>query len=403
VILLRNIFRVALAPTLIASVALVAVSHNTSTVAADVGDSQDSGSEAKASFSGPIAMGPYVQNVTHEQAVVCWLTLDRESTVTGPDGEQKTIPSYRVHELFMQSLKPNTRYEYDILGDGSEAGTGWFVTFPEEHQPYRFTVMGDTRSNHDIHQRIVDRILAEDPLFVINTGDLISDGRNIHHWEEFFRINHRLMRNIPYYPVLGNHENNSKFYFDFFNLPQNERYYMYTVGDALFIMLDVEGPYYDTPTYMDDAAKEEWWSKQNLGYMQRQKAWAKKILELHDTAGFIFVFLHEPLISVKRTRVDDAKARRAFWNGLFEKHRTNVIFTGHDHMYHRAIVDGTHHITTAGGGASLYNPDTPAPETVYINKVNHYCKVDIGERDAKITVIDIDGNQIDEVHLDRRH
>jgi 3',5'-cyclic AMP phosphodiesterase CpdA len=393
--------RVVLALALASGAAVFAVYHDTRLVADDSNGDDNNGNGA-ASAQSEIVVGPYVQNVTSKQAVVCWATRKREATLTGPAGQQTTVPGYQVHEVLLSDLEPNTRYEYDVLGDGSDNGSGSFVTFPEEHQPYRFVVAGDTRSNHATHRRIVDRIVAEDPLFVINTGDLVSDGCNIHDWEEFFRINHTLMRNIPYYPVLGNHENNSQFYFDFFNLPQNERYYMFAVGDALFIMLDVEGFYYDTPAYMDDAAKEVWWSKQNLGYMRRQKAWVKDMLELHDSAIYIFVFLHEPLISVKGSRVEDAKARRTFWDGLFEQHRTSVVFTGHDHMYHRAIVDGTHHITTAGGGAPLYDPDTPAPETVVINKVNHYCNVDVGERDAKITVIDVDGNLIDQVHLDRR-
>ena len=122
----------------------------------------DQGNDSAVASGKSIAFGPYVQNVTHEQAVVSWLTLARESTVTDPDGERRTVPHYEVHELFMPDLAPNTRYEYDVLGDGSEVGSGWFVTFPEEHHPYRFVVAGDTRSNHDIHQKIVDRILAED-------------------------------------------------------------------------------------------------------------------------------------------------------------------------------------------------------------------------------------------------
>ncbi len=35
--------------------------------------------------------------------------------------------------------------------------------------------------------------------------------------------------------------------------------------------------------------------------------------------------MHEPLISVKRTRVEDAKIRRKFWGGLFERHRVNHL------------------------------------------------------------------------------
>jgi 3',5'-cyclic AMP phosphodiesterase CpdA len=354
-----------------------------------------------AAIDSPVAIGPYVQNVGCERATVCWATVEGEATIAGPDGAA-TLPRYKVHELVMSNLKPNTTYQYDVLGTGSDSGKGSFTTFPDRAEPFRFVVVGDTRSHHDKHKAIVDRMIAEEPLFVVNTGDLVSDGLNIEHWMEFFRINHTLMRSVPYFPVLGNHENDSSFYFDFFSLPQNERYYMFSVGPALFLFIDVEGYDYDTPVYMDDAAKQAWWTHQNLAYMKRQKAWVENMLTLHESAGYLFVFLHEPLISVKRTRVEGAKRQRAFWDGIFEKHRVSVVFAGHDHHYHRAVIDGTHHITTAGGGAGLYDPDTPAPETVIVKKVNHFCRVDVGPQEAKVTAIEINGDIIEHLVLPRR-
>ena len=356
---------------------------------------------ADASSPSTIAIGPYVQNVGRDRATVCWATLDGESTVVGPDGERK-IPRYQVRQQSLGGLKAGTKVRYDVLGDGSANGKGAFTTYPAGLEPFHLVVVGDTRSDHDTHQAIVNQIVKEEPLLVINTGDLVSNGLNMDDWKEFFRINRALMRNVPYYPVLGNHENDSPFYFDFFTLPQNERYYTFSVGDALFLFLDVEGTYYDTPRYMDERAREAWWAKQNIEYMRRQKAWAEKILTLHDSAGYTFVILHEPLISVKRTRVEDAKLRRAFWDGLFEKHRVSVVFSGHDHFYHRAVIGDTQFITTAGGGAGLYDPDTPAPETVLLKKVNHYCRVDVGEQEAKVTAIELGGAIIEEVVLKRR-
>lgn len=355
----------------------------------------------KAAAGRAIAIGPYVQNVGRDRATICWATLDGEAALAGPRGK-RLVPRYQVHEQLIGGLRPGTTYHYDVLRDGTDDGKGSFTTFPGGLDPFHFVVVGDTRSNHDTHQAIVDQIVREEPLLVINTGDLVSNGRNMADWQEFFRINRRLMRGVPYYPTLGNHENDSPFYFDFFSLPQNERYYTFSVGDALFLVLDVEGTYYDTPRYMDEKARQIWWARQNLDYMRRQKAWVDKMLTLNDSAGYIFVVLHEPLISVKRTRVEDAKQRRAFWDGLFERHRVSVVFSGHDHFYHRAVVGPTQHITTAGGGAGLYDPDTPAPETRIVRKVNHYCRVDVGERRAKITAIELGGEIIETVVIERR-
>ena len=84
------------------------------------------------------------------------------------------------------------------------------------------------------------------------------------------------------------------------------------------------------------------------------------------------------------------------------KHRVNVVFAGHDHHYHRAVINGTHHITTAGGGAGLYDPDTPAPETVIAKKVNHLCRVDVGQQEVKVRAIEISCDIIEQVELPRR-
>ncbi|KAA3609625.1 MAG: hypothetical protein DWQ05_22080 [Calditrichaeota bacterium] len=351
----------------------------------------------------PIAIGPYLQNVTSKSAVVCWATFAGQSTLTYPDGKIQKFNEYEHHEMLLDGLQENTTYEYDVLGDGSAAGKGKVTTFPKKIEPFQFVVLGDTRSRHDIHKRNIERIMAENPLFVVNTGDLVGNGRRIQDWDKFFELNNELMRNIPYFPVLGNHEKDSKFYFEFFNLPGNERYYSFNVGDALFLFLDTEGEDYQTPQYLKtEESREYYWNNHNLKYFEEQKAWVEHQLTINKDAGFVFVFFHQPLFSVKKTRVEDAKLRRKFWGDIFERHGVQVVLNGHDHHYHRAFNGGTHYITTAGGGAGLYEPDTPQPETKKISKIEHIVKVEVGPAQAHLTAIDINGNIIEKIHVDKK-
>ena len=44
--------------------------------------------------------------------------------------------------------------------------------------PFNFVVLGDTRSRHDVHAKIVNRIIQKDPLLIVNTGDLVKDGQD---------------------------------------------------------------------------------------------------------------------------------------------------------------------------------------------------------------------------------
>ena len=68
--------------------------------------------------------------------------------------------------------------------------------------------------------------------------------------------------------------------------------------------------------------------------------------------------------------VDSQKAE--FWGDIFERHNVQVFMNGHDHHYHHALKNNVHYITSAGGGAPLYNFDSPQPETVKSSKVEHF-------------------------------
>ncbi|MDH5603001.1 MAG: metallophosphoesterase, partial [Cyclobacteriaceae bacterium] len=319
-----------------------------------------------------IHFGPYLQHMTSNGVVIAWSTLEGTSTIE----DMIPMPEYKQHEIKLSGLTAGTTYSYNVLGDGRDEGKGSFTTFPDSIMPFRFAVLGDTRSRHDVHAKIVSMIMSKKPLLVVNTGDLVGDGNNIHDWERFFEVNSELMRNIPYFPVLGNHERDSEYYFDFFNLPGNERYYHFTIGDVLFIVLDTEGADYPTPAFIREENLEYFWENSNLDYFKEQKRWVEEILKLHDDAGFIFVFQHKPMYSIKASRLEEAAMRRKFWSNLFEKYKVQAVINGHDHHYHHAINKGTHFITTAGGGAGLYETDAPQPQTVKFSKIEHFMQVD---------------------------
>ncbi len=349
-----------------------------------------------------IAIGPYLQNMSPESVTLCWSTLDGAATIIPDGGELLSVPHYQQHEIRLARLRPNTTYHYDVLQDGSDAGKGSFTTFPKKVQPFHFAVLGDTRSRADVHQKIVNRIIEEQPMFVVNTGDLVSNGENIQDWQKFFDINHQLMRDTPYFSVLGNHEKDSKNYYNFFDLPGNERYYNFSIGDALFIVLDGEGPEFSTPAYVRGENREYFWNHYNLDYLTQEKNWLENVLTMHKDAGFVFVFMHEPMYSIKKSRVAGAAMRRAFWGDIFERHHVQVFLNGHDHHYHHAFHGGTHYITTAGGGAPLYDTDAPQPETVMFKKIEHFMTVDVELEQAVLTAIDINGEVIEKIIVNKR-
>jgi len=47
----------------------------------------------------------------------------------------------------------------------------------------------------------------------------VANGRSISDWEAFFGVNKELMRSTPYISCIGNHEKDSPYYYDLFDLP----------------------------------------------------------------------------------------------------------------------------------------------------------------------------------------
>ncbi len=346
---------------------------------------------------GKIAFGPYIQQMGTKGATVCWSTEVSKPILIDKDGKVKTITEYQQHSIQLGRLEPNTEYSYDVLNDGSDEGKGTFLTYPNKITPFKFAVLGDTRSRHEIHSKIVNMIIEQDPLFVINTGDMVGNGRDINDWEAFFKINNKLMRNTQYYPVLGNHEKDSPYYYDFFDLPNNKRYYSFNVGDALFVVLDSEGFEISEPNYISDENSDKFWKDSFKEYFETQKKWLDNLLEINKEAGFVFVFQHHPMYSIKKSRVDETNKYREFWGDFFERHNVQVFMNGHDHHYHHAFKNGVHYITTAGGGAGLYETDAPQPETVKFSKIEHFVYINVNTDDAVLNVIDINGNEIEKI------
>jgi len=72
---------------------------------------------------------------------------------------------------------------------------------------FTFVAYGDTRTNPVEHAVIINEILTLHPEFVLQSGDLVSDGKNPAQWDQFTQITKPLHdAHIAYYPARGNHD-----------------------------------------------------------------------------------------------------------------------------------------------------------------------------------------------------
>jgi len=326
--------------------------------------------------------GPYLQSVTPNSIVVVWETdlpshgevAYGETEAYGPSVADPAVGTR--HAVILTGLTPYTVYHYRVESSGaplSEDATFRTAASPDQ-TAFTFAAFGDTRTQHQFHRAVVERIAAVSPDFVLHTGDLVAHGNASHEWETFFEIERELMARAPLFPALGNHEGNNPHYFDFFYLPGNEHWYAFDYGNARFICLQVDG-------FTD------------FGPGSEQYGWLEERLAA-NTQPWLFVYFHIPPYSSVQDDLED-DVRQAL-PPLFERYGVDVVFNGHKHNYERNEVNGLTYVVTAGGGAPLYAMQEREPTQVAFVLAHHFVLLEIDGDHLQATVISSEGQVLDE-------
>ena len=231
---------------------------------------------------------------------------------------------------------------------------------------------------------------------VINTGDLVKDGRYPAHWERFLGLIRPLSSRAPYLAVAGNHERTDtedglSNWWAGTGLPisGDRLYYCFDSADGWvrFIALD-SNPMTDPANHYSRDVE--------VRYSDEQIDWM--VARLKEHRGPAFVFLHNPPFSAGYHRVEwqnDAvlrERRERMVRALYEA-KIGVIASGHEHAYQRAIFTWPDavliNLVTGGAGSPLHSIPGPArsaalyseyrvagsvvkPENVYTGRFYHF-------------------------------
>jgi predicted phosphodiesterase len=236
--------------------------------------------------------------------------------------------------------------------------------------PFQFAVLGDSRDGKRVYTQLIQKILERKPHFIIHLGDMISKP-NEKEWKEFFEISKTI--NIPFFPVIGNHEvadttRGEEIYRKQFVLPDGKTYYAFQAGGAFFVILDSE--------------------KKKGKIVDEQEAWVETTLS-SSNEKFKFVFIHRPLFlpmdSFKTGKaMDKYPIERDRLHQLFMKTGVKTVFAGDDHRYDRTEKSNILYIITGGGGAPIY---TFKDSGGYF----HYVWVSVERGKMEGEVVDLDG------------
>lgn len=309
-----------------------------------------------------------------------------------------------IYTAKIEGLAVDTQYFYRVVsrnaeGQQIESEVSTFQTACGRGTPIAFAVISDTQKNPKVAGAIAELAWAQRPHFLLHPGDLVDKGKKDSDWrEEFFPSMHPLISRVPLFPVLGNHEQNAKNYFDYMALPDPEYYYSFSYGDADFFMID-------SNRKVDPESEQYQWLEQQLAA---------------STATWKFVCHHHPPYSSDENDYGDLWKSNKSTRGdlrvrelvpLYEKHGVDMVWTGHIHSYERTWplkeneaveAGGTIYMITGGGGGGL---ETPGPYRPFfqnhVRRGHHYVMVHIHGKTLELRSYTLDDRLFDTVTISK--
>lgn len=219
----------------------------------------------------------------------------------------------------------------------------------------RFAVIGDYGQAGPVLERVAALVKARSPDFIITTGDnnypngdASTIDANIGQYFHSFIGGYRgaygegaLVNR--FFPSLGNHDYytlGAAPYLEYFELPNNERYYDVVRGPVHLFALNSDP---QEPDGVDASSTQAEWLKSKL---------------LGSTCPWKVVYFHHPPYS-------SGEHGHSLWmRWPFAEWGASIVYTGHDHHYERFVVDGLTYIVNGVGGKELYRVLARPPESV---------------------------------------
>ena len=357
-----------------------------------------------------ITKGPVLLSVSADRAAIMWetdaegqgkLCYGKSPTLrkcvdstaekvqykaTTPKGQtiQKTA---FIHKVWLEGLEPAQVYNYRVDGAGLQSKTYEFHTAPSDSNEVTFVVYGDSRTNPDIHRKLIELMKTRNVDFVVHTGDLASRGNQYEQWgTQFFAPVKGLAETIAFYIAKGNHEGSGGNFEKLLIPPGQGNSFSFNYGPVHYLCLD---------NVSKDAR-----SKELLRLIAADAASSR--------AQWKFVSYHVPSLNFGGHWSDwgypDALPSLA-------KAGVDFVITGHSHQYERfwpveppAATNGSHvtYITAGGGGAPLYEIE-PALYHASARQIHHFCLFHIKGSKLTMDTIDVNGSIIDHLEITKNN
>lgn len=359
-----------------------------------------------------ITHGPYLQAMTDSCVTIIW-TTNRPATgwveLAPDDGShfyQKERVKYfdaenglknvgTVHRVVLKELRPDTRYRYRVYSQevlkhefvnvhyGDVAATVVYrrqplvFTTPGKPGPFEFAVVNDIHQRNEVMKQLLNQADLSKMDFVVFNGDMINASMSEEQVFGGFMDSAIALfaSEKPMYYARGNHETRGPFASEFpkyFPGVGGRLYYMFTRGDACFVVLDCGEDKPDSDIEYSGITDMD-------AYRTEQAEWLKEAVqtEAFKKAKYKIAISHIPPTDGWHGNVEIKKK----WVPVLNEAGLHVFIAAHEHR-HR-----------------MQKADEAIRFPVIINSNNNIIRASISEKEARFRIFDAAGKLVDELKL----
>lgn len=243
--------------------------------------------------------------------------------------EPKIVSNH--HSCLLTELESGKQYIYRVGSQSNWSEWLQFKTPSDQNSCFSFIYFGDPQSNLKSQwSRVIRGAFQHDSNcgFMLYAGDLINRAGRDSEWYEWFLAGSFIYGMIPQVMTPGNHDYNGltldPHWNAQFTLPTNGPKGL--EGTCFFI------DYNNLRLISIDSAADSELKNENGYMMTAQKSWLDSVLQT-NTKKWVIITTHLPFYSSKENR--DNKFLRKHFQPILEKHKVDLVLSGHDHAYAR--------------------------------------------------------------------
>lgn len=244
-----------------------------------------------------------------------------------------------IYRAALEKLEAGKQYEYRV--GFQDKRSAWLTFTTDNGKAFKALIFPDSQSAD--YQAWKQTLMPaweknRDASIFINMGDLVDNGEDKNQWRSWFEAAEPLLTQIPFAPVLGNHETYSKkwevrapqAYLHFFSLPKagpeqyQNQFYSFDYGPVHFTVLNTQF----------EELKD--WEPELL---PAELAWLKTDLESSRQPWKIILMHKDVLQYAFQTRPGKREAGISsigkIFMPLFDQYGVDAVLTAHLHTYRR--------------------------------------------------------------------